>query len=545
VVQLPELTALRAKSSDLAPARVARRMVIYCRISDDREGRQNGVDRQEKQCRALAQRNGDEVVRVFVDDDRSAYSGKPRPDYQRMLTYLRAGNADGVYALAPTRLYRRLNDGLEFFHLINTGRLEVQTVKQGRYDLSTADGRRDALRAAVDAQYESDLISERVRDAAAEKLARGEYRGGPRPFAYESDGVTVRTLMCPRCAGADGFTVDRECRACGAQALNAAGSEAFHLEAAINAVVSGESLRSVCRTLAEAGMRTVARRYRQEDGSKGEPESKEWRAQELRRLLLRPRNAGLIEHEGEVVGRAAWPPIVDETTWRACVAVLTDPSRRTSPEPGRVWLGSGIYKCWCGSTLSCGTAGMKRERSKTGKASRPIYKCKVNANHVGRSAPALDKHVESRVIERLSRADAVDLLLPPRRREDSMADLAAHANALRTKLDSIADDYGADRITRAQMLKMTADTRTRLETVTARMADHASGAVLASLPLGTPQIAEQWPGYHLDKQRAILDALMTVTVHKARKGRPLGFKAGSTEGYFDSSTIELDWKSPE
>ncbi|MEH0587393.1 recombinase family protein [Streptomyces sp. B21-106] len=163
--------------------RSGRRMVIYARISDDREGRQNGVDRQERQCRALAGKNGDEVVAVFTDDDRSAYSGKPRPDYLKMLAFLAAGHAEGAYALAPTRFYRRLEDGLEFFRLIVSRRLEVETVKAGRYNLSTADGRRDALRAAVDAQHEAEQISERVRDAKADSLARGEYRGGPRPSA--------------------------------------------------------------------------------------------------------------------------------------------------------------------------------------------------------------------------------------------------------------------------------------------------------------------------------------------------------------------------
>ena len=93
--------------------------MTYARISDDREGRRYGVDRQTQDCDQLAERNGDEVVARFVDDDRSAYSGKVRRDYVRMLRFLREGHAEGVYALAPTRLYRRLDDGLEFFKLIS------------------------------------------------------------------------------------------------------------------------------------------------------------------------------------------------------------------------------------------------------------------------------------------------------------------------------------------------------------------------------------------------------------------------------------------
>lgn len=213
--------------TDAAPAR--RKMVIYRRISDDREGQQNGVDRQERQCRALAEKNGDDIVAVFTDDDRSAYSGKPRPDYIEMLAFLAAGHADGAYALAPTRFYRRLDDGLAFFKLIAERGLQIETVKQGRYDLSTADGRRDALRAAVDAQHEAEQISERVRDAKADNVARGEYRGGPRPFGYLADGVTPKSLLCPQCGSTEGFTVERTCDKCGADAVNAPGSEAWHV----------------------------------------------------------------------------------------------------------------------------------------------------------------------------------------------------------------------------------------------------------------------------------------------------------------------------
>lgn len=488
-----------------------RRVVIYARISDDREGRQNGVDRQERQCRALAEKNGDEVVAVFTDDDRSAYSGKPRPDYLKMLAFLRAGHAEGAYALAPTRFYRRLDDGLEFFRLIAEKGLEVETVKAGRYNLATADGRRDALRAAVDAQHEAEQISERVRDAKADNLARGEYRGGPRPFGYESDGVTIRE------------------------------EEARHVRAAVDAIIAGDSLRSVCRDWAELGVRTVPRRYKQPDGTRGEPESREWTPTELRKMLLRPRNAGLIEHKGEIVGAAAWPALVPEEKWRACKAVLERPERRTTPNNARRWLGSGLYQCGaegCGETLRCSTAGKG-----SGNLHVPSYRCRTG-RHVTRVAGPLDEHITNLILVRLSRPDARKALVPPPRPAEKREDLAATANALRGKLDALAADYAADLITRQQMHDATALTRKRLETVEAQMEAQAQQSVLAGLPLGTAKVVEEWPGYHLDKQRAILDALMTVTVLPARRGRPAGFQPGVTKTYFDPAGVHIDWKQP-
>jgi DNA invertase Pin-like site-specific DNA recombinase len=487
-------------------------MVAYLRISDDREGRQNGVDRQERQCRALADKNGDDIVAVFVDDDRSAYSGKPRPAYVKMLAFLRDGHADGAYALAPTRLYRRLDDGLEFFKLITEKKLWVETVKAGRYNLSTADGRRDAIRAAVDAQHESEQVSERVRDAKADNLARGEYRGGPRPFGYEADGVTI-------------------CE-----------DEARHVRTVVDAIIAGDSLRSVCRDLAAKGVRTVARRYKQPDGTRGEPESREWTPTELRKLLLRPRNAGLIEHKGEIVGTAVWPALVSEDRWRACRAVLENPERRTTTSNGRVWLGSGLYRCGvpdCEETVRCSTSGRG-----AGQGHVPAYRCRTN-RHVTRVAQPLDEHVTNLVLVRLSSPDAVSVLLPPARPAEKREDLAATANGLRGKLDSLAADYAADLITRQQLLDSTALARKRLEKVEAQMAAQAHQSVLAGLPLGDPDAIDgEWAGYHLDKQRAIVAALMVVTILPARRGRPAGFQPGMSKSYFRPDAIDVKWKQP-
>lgn len=532
-----------------APEGARRRVVIYARISDDREGRMTGVDRQAEVCKQRAERHGWEVIAVFKEDDRSAYSGKPRPLYDEMLRLLRSGEADAVLSLAPTRLYRNLKDSAEFLEMVEELGIEVETVKAGRYNLSTADGRRDARRAAIDARHESEQISERVKDAKADNLAAGEYRGGPRPFGYEADGTTLRTLLCPDCGTPDDFT-DRTCNACSAEAINAPGSEAWHVEQATHATIAGESLRSICRTLAEQGVHTVARRYRQADGTKGEPESREWQPAELRKLLLRPRNAGLMEHHGEITGNAIWPGIVTEEDWRACKAILQDPARRTTTGNGRVWLGSGLYDCYCGQKVRGSTAGIggTKKAGEGAKTHRPAYRCQTGG-HVVRDAVTLDEYIEKIAVARLSRPDAAELHLKPLVLVESHEDLDAKVNALRAKLDELAADYAEDSITRKQMLDGTARTRARLEELAARMAGRASSSALAGLPLGRPEeIEAMWPTLHLDRRRVIVDALCTVTVNKARRGRPPGFKPSADplvkQKYFDPDTIGIEWKPP-
>ena len=62
-------------------------VVIYRRISSDPEGRQVGIENQEKACRERAESRGWTVVNVFTDNDvsASAKSRKARRDYLQML----------------------------------------------------------------------------------------------------------------------------------------------------------------------------------------------------------------------------------------------------------------------------------------------------------------------------------------------------------------------------------------------------------------------------------------------------------------------------
>ena len=62
---------------------------IYARISSDREGDQLGVTRQIEDCGGWRSGAAGGRRSVYVDDDVSAWSGKPRPEYERMLDDLR------------------------------------------------------------------------------------------------------------------------------------------------------------------------------------------------------------------------------------------------------------------------------------------------------------------------------------------------------------------------------------------------------------------------------------------------------------------------
>src|SRR4051812_26837229 len=84
-----------------------RSAAIYARISRDVTGEGLGVSRQLDDCRRLAASRGWVVAEEYVDNDISAYGGKRRPEYLRLLDDVRAGIRDAVIVYNTDRLTRR------------------------------------------------------------------------------------------------------------------------------------------------------------------------------------------------------------------------------------------------------------------------------------------------------------------------------------------------------------------------------------------------------------------------------------------------------
>jgi DNA invertase Pin-like site-specific DNA recombinase len=544
----------RQVESAIRVVRQVIRCFVYARISEDREGAHLATERQTEDCQDLAERLSTpqveyRIVRVFEDNDLSAYSGKPRPGYLAMLAALRNGEADCVLAWHTDRLHRSPAELETYIDVCGPSAIPTRTAKAGDLDLSTATGRMIARQLGVQARYEVERMIERSRRARDQKVEHGEYAGGPRPLGYEADGVTPRTLLCPDCekTGPDGFTVRRQCDGCGAvdrftrklacqgcegqdtlqvahvcmdcgvQAVFAEGSEAAVIRAAAEAILAGASLNSLAHEMVNAGLVTS--------------HGKDQRGPNLRAVLLRPRNAGLMKHRGEIVGRADWMPLMDEATWRSMVAVLEDPSRIPSATNARKHLGSNIYRCGvCGATLKASSKPNSR-----GGGTRPVYRCRVK-DCVTRDLPELDKYVLMRLMHRLKEPDA-DGLLSPREEPVDVRALQAEMRAARRRLDDLAASFGAGEMDRQEWRAASGPARTRFERAEEKMKAAVKRNPAADLISAEDPVAF-WnsPEFDLSRQRASVDYLMVVTVHPARRGRLPG------GGYFDASTVQIDWK---
>ena len=494
-----------------------KRAAIYTRISRDEAGTGQKVEDQETDCRALAERLGLDVVEVFTDNDiaatRASRRGRIRRRWHDLLDAVRAGQVDVVLATEPERLQREMSDLLEYIKVCQSRGVLTYTVRGGNFDLSNPDGIMTAQIVTATKQAEAEKIKQRARAARVHKVGRGEWVGGRRPFGYEPDGVTVRQVE--------------------AQALQRA---AVH-------ILTGGSLNAACADLNKRKIRTST--------------DKEWKPTELRRVLLRPRNAGLSQHRVcgqeqergqhhhtdacvEIVGKAQWPPILDEDVWRGVVAVLKNPARRTNTTTAHRWLMSGRARCgWtgpdgevCGGPIKSFSAHSKKR--KTGP--RPVYTCSSN-KHVIRNAAEVDAFVEAVILERLQRPDAADLLAPDRKGDT--AGLHLRDAALQARLDELGRLAGEGVIDPSQLVQATAVIRRQREEITAQLGAKTAGSVLAGVA-DAPDPAQVWKGLDLSRKRAIVGVLVDVVILPARKGRPPGWRPGET--YFDPATVEITWR---
>jgi len=481
------------------------RAVIYCRISQDRTGGGLGVDRQREDCEALAERNGWEVVEVYVDNDVSAFSGKLRKDYRRMLADLELGTATIVIAWHTDRLHRSPTELEEYIDLSERRGVSTHTCQAGSIDLSSPSGRMTARILGAVARQESEHKGHRVAAARRQKAKAGEWSGGLRPFGWGvPTGETRKKVDKATGEEVDVPVLDMN---------KLVPEEAAALEAGTDQILSGGSLKGWVRWLASKGLLST----------QGKPIGHV----AARDMLMRPRNAGIAVYRGEEIGKGAWEPAIDEPRFRAVVAVLTNPSRVTTPGSVPKWFGSLIYECGyagCTMTVVC---------TRTGGSKQPSYRC-PNQHGGGRKAEILDRYVEDLLIERLSRDDAAELLQPAADGVD-VAALQLESEQIRRRLTDLAAMFGAGTVDMAQFTEGTDVARAQLDGITVQLARAAVKDPLVGL-VGVPDVRKAWEGLDLDRRRAVLRTLLRVTLRKPRPGRmPDG-------GYFDYDAVETEWK---
>src|SRR6202049_2663250 len=175
--------------SDLHGVTRKLRCAVYTRKSSE-EGLDmefNSLDAQREACQAyIASQRGEGWVQVDDRYDDGGVSGGTldRPALKRLLTDIQAGKIDIVVVYKVDRLSRSLLDFHKLIELFERHQTTFVSITQS-FNTTDAMGRMHLNIMLTFAQYEREVIGERIRDKVAASRKKGMWMGGWTPFGYE------------------------------------------------------------------------------------------------------------------------------------------------------------------------------------------------------------------------------------------------------------------------------------------------------------------------------------------------------------------------
>jgi hypothetical protein len=218
--------------------------------------------------------------------------------------------------------------------------------------------------------------------------------------------------------------------------------------------------------------------------------------------------------------------------WDAVRVILTDPARRTTPGNTPRWLGSGIYRCGHAECLDVDPPRTLRVGSgQTVRTKAKRYVCTARY-HLSRQVPGLDGYVTEVITSRLARPDAVDLLAAPVDAGVDTVALRRDAEALRVRIAEAGDLWEDGTLSAVEYRTRKTRLQQRLDDIEARLRTAAGRDPLADIA-GQPDAADIWQRLDLGRRRAVLGALLVVTVLPTRRGRP------PAEGHIDPDRVDI------
>lgn len=438
----------------------------YRRISDDREGREIGVGRQDAECDKLAAMLGAEIVGDYVDNDAGAsnLSKSPRPDYKRLLEDAEQDPGSLIIAYSNSRLTRRPSEWNDLIELHKRAGVTVHTCTSGSVNLATADGRAVALTIAAWDAAEAERTGERVKLDVDRRASAGLPHGGRRAF---------------------GWTRDHKLDA----------YEYPILKDLARRALAGESIKSLARDLTERNVPLAT----WQPGLVMKP----WPYQTVRKMLTNPRIAGLRTRDGKIVGKATWPAIVSETTWRQLDAMFSDQARHTGGKSGRVHLLTGLARCGeCDRRI-----GIRNTKTKD-RGPRIRYWCEPCGLY--RAIEPVELYVNAVMVALLERYYETQAGLDP--------DQVEVVEKLRRRIDDAEREFALDDAADPRAYRRTLGLlQGRLRDEERKLLPPRTHHVVSGIT--GPEAQAAWDSCPLDRKRAIIDVLVEVRILRSPAGR--------------------------
>jgi len=170
------------------------RCALYLRVSTGPQVEGNSLTTQRRQLLRYAEAREYRVVDIYMD---SGLSGKntDRPELQRLLADARERRFDIVLVWRVDRISRSLRDLLELVETLREHGVEFSAVDQD-FDTSDPAGLLTFHMLGSFAQFERELMVERVKEAHLRRLHSRDWSCGPVPYGYRK--VDGRLVEEPR-----------------------------------------------------------------------------------------------------------------------------------------------------------------------------------------------------------------------------------------------------------------------------------------------------------------------------------------------------------
>lgn len=262
------------------------RAAIYTRKSTDAGLEQdfNSLDAQHEACAAFVKSQAQEGWRLLpepYDDGGLSGASLERPALQRLLGNIEAGLVDIVVVYKVDRLTRSLTDFSKLVDLFDKHAVSFVSVTQ-QFNTTSSMGRLTLNVLLSFAQFEREVISERIRDKVAQSKAKGIWMGGPVPLGYDLG--------------------DRE--------LLINPEEAAQVREIYNLYLERGSVRALKSELDRRGIRSKVRHQKNGCTTGGKPLSRG----HLYRLLANPIYLGKLPHKGMLYD-GKHDPIIAPDLW--------------------------------------------------------------------------------------------------------------------------------------------------------------------------------------------------------------------------------------
>jgi DNA invertase Pin-like site-specific DNA recombinase len=164
------------------------RCAIYTRKSSEEglEQEFNSLQAQREACEAFIASQGHEgwvCVRAGYDDGGFSGATMDRPGLQELLADIAAGRVDTIVVYKIDRLTRSLADFAKIVEILDARGASFVSVTQ-QFNTTTSMGRLTLNILLSFAQFEREVIGERIRDKIAASKKKGMWMGGVPPIGY-------------------------------------------------------------------------------------------------------------------------------------------------------------------------------------------------------------------------------------------------------------------------------------------------------------------------------------------------------------------------